>query len=53
MFVEVIRSYILYMCVCNVYKKVITKMYKMLFAIKTTNFQICANVNNSFPFVSY
>lgn len=31
----------------------ITKMYKKLSDIKTTNFRICANIKNAFSFVSH
>lgn len=50
---EVIRncirfSYIcMYMYVIYVVSIKITKMYKKLFAIKTTNFRICANIKNA------
>lgn len=48
-----IRVSYMYMYVIYVVFIKITKMYKMLFVIKTTNFRICANVKNAFSFVSY
>lgn len=48
---EVIRNCIrfsyMYMYVIYVVSIKITKMYKKLFAIKTTNFRICANIKNA------
>lgn len=54
---EVIRNCIrvsyMYMYVIYVVFIKITKMYKKLFDIKTTNFRICANIKNAFSFVSH